>query len=208
MTLRALCAAVLAGVSVGCGALAAVRPVVGDQVDVTAAAIAGRSQEECTTRLFALAAQAHVLSAATSPPFGLSDGLRAFYDHVLRLDARGELSSLGQISASYVAGHDGAGAPIRASVVTFVRVEVARPDGTPPEAPSRFALAWMWLDGMAEAPSGVPGRTVQQPRLHRFDIVGDLVTTQGTWGVGTAACQPGAGGEWFGAVAVWTYLPP
>ena len=60
-------------------------------------------------RVARLASQTRALSLATAPPYDLSDGLRTFYDHVLRLDANGELSSTAQLSTVYVAGYAASG---------------------------------------------------------------------------------------------------
>lgn len=179
-----------------------------DVIDITAVAVEGTSAAECTDRATRLAAQSRALSLATSPPIDLVPGMRTFYDHVLRLDGNGELNSTAQLSTTYVAGHDAAGVERRRVVTPFVRVEVARPWGTPTDAPSRISIAWLWLDRMAEATAGQGGRVVQSPQLHRFDFAGEVETRYGVWGHATAPCRAGRDGRWAGAVAVWTYLPP
>lgn len=179
-----------------------------DLIDITAVALEAETAEQCAARTANLAGQSRALSLATSPPIDLTEGMRTFYDHVLRLDAAGELQSTAQLSTVYVAGHDVRGAPIHRSASPFVRVEVARPPGTPAEAPSRIAIAWLWLHRLAEARDPASGRTVQQPLLHRFDFVGEVATDYGAWGQATAPCRAGSDGRWFGAVAVWTYLAP
>lgn len=176
-------------------------------VDVTAVTVEGTSAAECEARIRRVVEQARALSLATSPPYDLSDGLRTFYDHVLRLDANGELASTAQLSSVYVTGYAAAGERLLRAVTPFVRVEVARPMGTPSDQPSRISISWLWLHRMAEA-ADPAGRVVQRPSLHRFDFAGELVTTYGTWGQTTAPCRVGADGQWYGAVAVWTYLPP
>lgn len=179
----------------------------GDHIDITAVTVEGASAEECSARTTRVAAQSRALSLATAPPYDLSDGLRTFYDHVLRLDANGELSSTAQLSSTYIAGYGAAGDPALRTVAPFMRVEVARPPGTPADAPSRIALSWLWLRRIAEARDGV-GRVVEHPLLHRFDFAGEVVNSYDVWGQATASCQRGSDGRWFGSVAVWTYLPP
>jgi hypothetical protein len=179
-----------------------------DLIDITAVAVEGANAEQCNARVARLAEQSRALSLATSPPYDLTDGLRTFYDHVLRLDAAGELQSLAQLSTVYVAAHGPGGVPEHRTASPFVRVEVARPAGTPADAPSRIAIAWLWLHRLADARDPASGRTVQQPLLHRFDFVGEVATTYSTWGHAVAPCRVGRDGLWFGAVAVWTYLAP
>ncbi len=179
-----------------------------DVIDITAVAVEGTSVAECTDRAARLAAQSRALSLATSPPIDLVPGMRTFYDHVLRLDANGELNSTAQLSTTYVAGHDAAGAEQRRVVTPFVRVEVARPWGTPANAPSRISIAWLWLSRMAESTERPGGPMVQSPLLHRFDFAGEVETRYGVWGHAIAPCRAGRDGRWAGAVAVWTYLPP
>lgn len=179
----------------------------GDHIDITAVTVEGASAQECNQRTARAAQQSRALSLATSPPYDLSDGLRTFYDHVLRLDANGELSSIAQLSSVHVAGYDAAGGPLLRAVTPFVRVEVSRPPGTPADAPSHIVLSWLWLRRIEQARDAA-GRPVEQPQLHRFDFAGEVMTTYDVWGQATAPCQRAADGRWFGGVAVWTYLPP
>jgi len=179
-----------------------------DLIDITAVSIEGATAAECEAHVAQVVSQARTLSLATSPPYGLADGLRSFYDHVLPLDARGEHRSVAQLSSSYVAGHGPGGAPDIRVVAPFLRLEVTRPPGTPENAPSRIAIAWLWLQRLAESPGPGGGRPLQRPLLHRFDFAGEVVTSFGTWGQATAPCRQGGDGAWFGAVAVWTYLAP
>ena len=178
-----------------------------DHVDVTAVTVEGTSTEQCEARVQRVANQSRTLSLATTPPYDLSDGMRTFYDHVLRLDGNGELASMAQLSSVYVTGYSAAGERLLRTVTPFIRVEVSRPEGTPADQPSRIAISWLWLHRMAET-ADPAGRVIQRPSLHRFDFAGEVVTTYGTWGTATAPCRAGAEGLWFGAVAVWTYLPP
>ena len=179
----------------------------GDHIDITAVTVEGANAQECGSRTAQLAEQSRALSLATSPPYDLAPGLRTFYDHVLRLDASGELSSTAQLSTIYVTGYSGTGEPLLRTVSPFVRVEVARPAGTPSDAPSRISISWLWLQRLAQS-SDPAGRVVERPFLHRFDFVGEMTTTYGTWGQAVAPCRIGTDGLWFGAVTVWTYLPP
>lgn len=203
-------AALVATVAAGLAATAppAVARGAPDLIDITAVVVEGGSAEQCAARITRLAGQSRALSLATSPPIDLTEGLRTFYDHVLRLDPAGELQSTAQLSTVYVAAHGAGDAPIHRSASPFVRVEVARPPGTPPDAPSRIAIAWLWLHRIAEARDPASGRMVQQPLLHRFDLVGEVETTYSAWGQALAPCRQGQDGLWFGAVAVWTYLAP
>lgn len=178
-----------------------------DHIDITAVTVEGTSAAQCEGRTQRVAAQSRALSLATSPPYDLSDGMRTFYDHVLRLDANGELASTAQLSSVYATGYTATGERMLRTVTPFVRVEVSRPEGTPADQPSRIAISWLWLHRLAET-ADPAGRMVQRPSLHRFDLAGEVVTTYGTWGQATAPCRAGADGLWFGAVAVWTYLPP
>lgn len=180
---------------------------IADHIDITAVAVEGPSAERCAARVERLVSQSRALSLATAPPYDLTDGLRTFYDHVLRLDANGELSSTAQLSTVYIAGYAASGATLRRAVTPFIRVEVSRPAGTPSDAPSRISMSWLWLQRMAQSHDPA-GRLVERPQLHRFDVVGEVVTTYGTWGHAVAPCRVGADRRWFGAVAVWTYLPP
>lgn len=180
----------------------------GDQVNITLVAIEGAHEADCTTHLGRIAERAQVLSNATSPPFGLGPSLRTFHDGVHRLNPGGELRSYEQLSHTYPIGYLPSSEALRATFITFVRVEVSRVAGTPTGAPSQIAVAWAWLQRLTETQDAATGRVVAQPRMHRFDFSGPLVTRHGTWGRATAACQPGGDGAWFGAVAVWTYLPP
>ena len=200
--LLALAAAAAPGLSVPAAAQAP-----GDHIDITAVTVEGASTQECSARTARLAEQARTLSLATSPPYDLAPGLRTFYDQVLRLDAYGELSSTAQLSTIYIAGYTGAGEPVQRAVSPFVRVEVARPAGTPGDAPSRISISWLWLQRLAQS-NDPAGRVVERPFLHRFDFVGEVATTYGTWGQAIAPCRTGTDGRWFGAVTVWTYLPP
>ncbi len=192
----------------GHGPQAALAQIPADHIDVTAVTIEGADDGQCSARLGRVAAQSRALSLATSPPYDLSDGLRTFYDHMLRLDADGELQSTAQLSTVYVAGHAAGGEAMLRIVTPFVRVEVARPRGTPANAPSRISIAWLWLQRLAEVTNAATGRTTQTPSLHRFDFVGEVVPSYGVWGHAIAPCRVGQNGQWFGAVAVWTYLPP
>ncbi|MBR0682258.1 hypothetical protein GXW74_17335 [Roseomonas eburnea] len=178
-----------------------------DHIDITAVTVEGANAEQCTERTTRLAEQSRALSLATSPPIDLVEGLRTFYDHVLRLDANGELSSTAQLSTVYVIGHTGAGARILRAATPFIRVEVSRPEGTPAGSPSRLSISWLWLQRLAHS-TDAHGRVVERPSLHRFDFVGEVVTTYGTWGHAIAPCRVGTDGLWYGAVAVWSYLPP
>lgn len=189
------------------GVLAAGAARAADHLDVTAATVEGANAEQCTARVTSLAEQSRALSLANSPPYDLVEGLRSFYDHVLRLDARGELSSTAQLSTVYVTGHTAAGQRMLRAATPFIRVEVARPEGTPAESPSRLSISWLWLQRMAHA-TDPAGRTIERPFLHRFDFVGEVVTTYGAWGHATAPCRVGADGLWHGAVVVWSYLAP
>ncbi len=117
--------------------------VAGDHIDITAVAVEGANPQECAARTGRLSEQSRALSLATSPPYDLAPGLRTFYDQVLRLDANGELSSTAQLSTVYVVGYTGAGEPVQRAVSPFVRVEVARPAGTPGDAPSRISISWL-----------------------------------------------------------------
>ena len=177
-----------------------------DHVDVTAVAVEGATVEECLARIRSVAEQSRALSLATSPPYDLSGGMRTFYDHVLRLDGNGELASTAQLSSVYVTGYSAAGERILRTVTPFIRVEVARPPGTPSGEPSRISISWLWLQRMAET-TDPAGRVIQRPSLHRFDFTGELVTTYGTWDTAMAPCRLGLNGHWYGAVTVWTYLP-
>lgn len=210
LAFRILCAILLmAGTVVGApGAEARILLPIGDQVDITAVVLEGQTAESCAADLTAIAAQAQLLSDATSPPFGLSPNLRAFYDSVLRLGVGGEARSLGQISHSYVAGYSPARVQNRAIIVTSVRVEVSRPPGTPPGGSSRLAVAWEWLERLAETRDAETGLVAAQPRMHRFDFSGEIVRTHRAVGRATADCRAGVDGQWFGAVLVWTTLPP
>lgn len=187
---------------------ATVRIPLGDQVDITAVTVEGRTAAECEAGLGHMARQGQALSDATSPPFHLSPGLRAFYDSVIRLNMAGEARTLGQQSSAYISGYNASGEPQYASVVTIVRVEVVRPEGTPAGAASRIAIAWTWLQRLAETRDATTGRVHAQPFMHRFDFSGELVPRHQTWGLATAPCRQGGEGLWFGAVAVWTFLPP
>ncbi|MBR0672161.1 hypothetical protein [Neoroseomonas soli] len=178
-----------------------------DHIDVTAVTVEGASAEQCAERTMRLAWQSRALSLATSPPYDLSEGLRTFYDHVLRLDPNGELSSTAQLSTVYATGYTVAGERMLRAVTPFIRVEVARPSGTPAGAPSRLAISWLWLQRLAQA-TDAAGRAVERPSLHRFDVVGEVETTYGTWGHAVAPCRVGSDGLWFGAVVVWSYLAP
>ncbi len=200
--------ALLGCLALGPGAAARILLPVGDQVNISAVAIEGRTAEACNADLLAIAEQGQVLSDATSPPVHLSPNLRAFHDNVLRLSANGEARSMAQLSHAYVARYSPAREPIRASVVTFLRVEVARPPGTPPGAPARIAVTWTWLQRLAEARDPATGLAVAQPFMHRFDFLGEVVLNRGVWGHATAACRAGGDGMWFGAVLVWTFLAP
>ncbi len=180
---------------------------VADHIDITAVAVEGKSAEVCAERVERLASQTRKLSLATTPPYDLSDGLRAFYDHVLRLDANGELSSTAQLSTVYVTGYTAAGDRQRRAVTPFIRVEVSRPVGTPAESPSLISMSWLWLQRVVQV-ADPAGRLIERPQLHRFDFVGEVATTYGTWGHAVARCRAGGDRQWFGAVAVWTYLPP
>lgn len=204
---RRVLAALVAAALVAAGGTAAARSAA-DLIDITTVAVEGASAEQCAARVARLAGQSRALSLATSPPYDLTDGLRTFYDHALRLDGAGELQSLAQLSTVHVAGHGAAGEPLHRTASAFVRVEVARPPGTPAEAPSRIAIAWLWLHRLAEIRDPADGRTIQQPLLHRFDFVGEVETTYSAWGHAIAPCRAGRDGLWFGAVAVWTYLAP
>ncbi|MBP0465015.1 hypothetical protein J5Y09_13915 [Roseomonas sp. PWR1] len=179
-----------------------------DVIDITAVAVEGATVAECTDRAGRLAAQSRALSLATAPPIDLVAGMRTFYDHVMRLDANGELNSTAQLSTVYVAGHDAGGVEHRRVVTPFVRVEVSRPWGTPADAPSRISIAWLWLSRMAESAERPGGPLVQSPLLHRFDVSGEVETRYGSWGHAVAPCRAGRDGRWAGAVMVWTYLPP
>lgn len=179
-----------------------------DVIDITAVAVEGTSAAECTDRATRLAAQSRALSLATAPPIDLVPGMRTFYDHVMRLDANGELNSTAQLSSVYVAGHEAGGLERRRVVTPFVRVEVSRPWGTPADAPSRISIAWLWLSRMAESTERPGGPIVQSPLLHRFDVAGEVETRYGAWGQAVAPCRAGRDGRWAGAVMVWTYLPP
>jgi hypothetical protein len=200
--------ALLALLVLSAGAVPAVARGAADLIDITTVAVEGASAEQCAARTAQVAGQSRAVSLAVSPPLDLAEGLRTFYDQVLRLDARGELQSTAQLTTIYVAAHDARGAPLHRAAAPFVRVEVARPTGTPADAPSRIAIAWMWLHRLAEARDPASGRVVQQPLLHRFDFVGEVVTDYSVWGHAVAPCRPGRDGAWFGAVAVWTYLAP
>lgn len=179
----------------------------GDHADITAVTVEGATVAECDARTARVASQSRALSLATSPPYDIAPGIRTFYDHVLRLDANGELSSTAQLSTVYVLGYTGGGERILRTVSPFVRVEVARPPGTPADAPSRISISWLWLQRLAHA-ADPANRPIERPFLHRFDFVGELVPTYGTWGTAVAPCRVGTDGKWFGAVTVWTYLPP
>jgi hypothetical protein len=180
---------------------------VGDLLDITAVTVEAKSAEQCAARSEHLAEESRKLSLATSPPYHLSEGLRGFYDHVLRLDAGGEHSSTAQLSTVYVTGYTGAGESMRRAVSPFVRVEVSRPGGTPADAPSRISMSWLWMQRLVQS-QDQSGRTIENPQLHRFDFVGEVVTAYGSWGHAVAPCRPGADRIWVGAVAVWSYLPP
>lgn len=180
---------------------------IADHIDITAVAVEGKSAELCAERVERIASQAYQLSLATTPPYDLSDGLRAFYDHVLRLDANGELSSTAQLSTVYITGYGPGGERQRRAVTPFVRVEVARPSGTPADAPSLISMSWLWMQRVVQATDS-SSRLTERPQLHRFDFVGEVATTYGTWGRAIARCRAGGDRQWFGAVAVWTYLPP
>jgi hypothetical protein len=179
-----------------------------DLIDITIVAVEGADAAQCTARTARVAEQSRTLSLATSPPLDIAEGLRTFYDHVLRLDAGGELQSTAQLSTVYVAAHPAGGEPLLRAVTPFVRVEVSRPLGTHSDAPSRIAIAWLWLHRLSEIHNPATGLTIQQPHLHRFDFLGEVVTAWGVWGHAVAPCRAGGDGLWLGAVAVWTYLPP
>lgn len=179
----------------------------GDHIDITAVTLEAASAQDCESRVARLGEHSRALSLATAPPFDLAPGLRTFYDHVLRLDPNGELSSTAQLSTVYVVGYDGAGDPVQRVVAPFVRVEVSRPAGTPLDAPSRLSISWLWLQRLVQG-TDPAGRVVERPGLHRFDFVGEVVATYGTWGLASAPCRLGTDGQWVGAVTVWTYLPP
>lgn len=168
----------------------------------------GATAAPCAERAARVAAEARTLSLATSPPYDLSDGLRSFQDHVLPLDAGGEHRSTAQLSSTDVTGSETGRGPVRCVVAPFMRVEVARPAGTPPDAPSRISIAWVWLQRLAESPGPTGAPPIQRPLLHRFDAAGEVQTTFGVWGQATALCRQGGDGAWFGAVAAWTYLAP
>lgn len=178
-----------------------------DHVDITAVTIEGASAEQCAERTTRVAWQSRALSLATTPPYDLAEGMRTFHDHMHRLDRNGELASTAHLSTVYVAGYTEAGERILRVVLPFVRVEVARPHGTPAGAPSRISIAWLWLQRLAEV-TDAAGRMVEQPHLHRFDFLGEVEATYGTWGHAVAPCRVGVDGRWVGAVAVWSYLPP
>ncbi|NMJ42096.1 hypothetical protein GWK16_12650 [Roseomonas sp. JC162] len=201
-SLRSFALAVALGVPLPAAAQAA-----GDHIDVTVVTVEGINAQDCGGRTARLAEQSRTLSLATSPPYDLAPGLRTFYDHVLRLDSNGELSSTAQLSTVYVTGYTSAGEPMQRAVSPFVRVEVARPAGTPADAPSRLSISWLWLQRLAQS-NDPAGRIIERPFLHRFDFVGEVTTTYGTWGQAVAPCRTGTDGTWVGAVAVWTYLPP
>jgi hypothetical protein len=203
---RSLAGAVAAGLVLCAPGQGRAQPIA-DHIDITAVTVEGRSAEQCTSRVARIAREARALSLATAPPYDLSDGLRTFYDHVLRLDANGELSSTSQLSTVYVTGYTASGAHLRRAVTPFVRVEVSRPHGTPLGEPSRISMSWLWMQRMVQTHDPA-GRLIERPLLHRFDFVGEVVTTYGTWGLATAPCRAGGDRLWFGAVAVWTYLPP
>ncbi|MEO3472132.1 hypothetical protein AAFN86_09720 [Roseomonas sp. CAU 1739] len=186
---------------------AAQAQAIADHIDITTVAVEGRSAEQCAGRTERLAAQSRKLSLATTPPYDLTDGLRTFYDHVLRLDANGELSSTAQLSTVYITGYTASGDRLRRAVTPFIRVEVSRPVGTPADAASRISISWLWMQRMVQNHDPA-GRLIERPQLHRFDFVGEVVTTYGTWGHAIAPCRAGTDRLWFGAVAVWTYLPP
>jgi hypothetical protein len=206
--LRTICAGTLWAAALAFAPAGAARAqLLADHIDITAVAVGGKTAEICAARLERLTRDTRKLSLATSPPFDLSDGLRAFYDHVLRLDANGELASTALLSIAYVTGYMPNGDRQRRSVAPFMRVEVSRPAGTPSDAPSLIAMSWLWLERIMPSPD-TGGQVIERPQLHRFDFVGEVVPTYGAWGHAVSRCRAGGDRQWFGAVAVWTYLPP
>lgn len=205
---RHACAPLLAAALLACWGGSAAARGAPDLLDITAVSVEGATAEECAARVGRVVEQARTLSLATSPPFDVAEGLRSFFDQTLQLSGRGELSSTVQLSSVYVAGRGVGGAPVLRVISPFMRVEVSRPEGTPGEEPSRIAMAWLWLQRVAEGPGPDGGQPVQRPLLHRFDFAGELVTTYNAYGHAVAPCRLGGDGAWFGAVAVWTYLAP
>lgn len=203
---RVACAA-LTVPALGRPADAALRVATPDEVHLAAVVIEGESTAECASRLSDVTDKAASLSGATSHPKDLVPGLRAFHDITLRLDGRGEAEYLGQLSSVYTTGYDPDGQPRHDIVTTFVRIEVARPPGTPANAPSRVSGAWVWLERMAESRDSETGKIIQYPQIHRFDFVGEMLPIYGTWGHAGASCRVGRDGAWYGAVFVWTYKP-
>ncbi|MBW6396680.1 hypothetical protein KPL78_02420 [Roseomonas sp. HJA6] len=178
-----------------------------DQIDITAVVVEGKTAQACAGHIEQVVAQAQKLSLVTTPPHDLLDGLRAFYDLVLRLDAHGELSSTTQLGTVYVTGYGADGERRRRAVTPFIRTEVSRPAGMPADAPSLLSMSWLWLQRVEPA-TDTAGRAIERPQLHRFDFVGEVAASYGSWSHAVARCRPGGDRQWFGAVAIWTYLPP